>query len=154
MVERIPLTFTSGTLRLIQGKLRGFENDLQSITLKDALEEMAGALNNEWKAHINVRVRGQEPTLSVSAKQFFFKVALGVIDSYRHAKTIKINLNLKYDGQHVILTISDNGVVFGVNKGLVSYSGLNGIPKELVFMGASLTIIPTQRKGINVTIRT
>jgi signal transduction histidine kinase len=116
--------------------------------------------NFATRSGLSVEYRGGDlPILSPLYRIAFYRLLQEALDNVlKHAHARKVDVTLKYDGRHIILTIVDDGCGFDAEAarattGQPGNIGLFGMQERFARLGGQLTIKSQPGKGASLIAR-
>jgi signal transduction histidine kinase len=100
-----------------------------------------------------VELDGRLPADTELALYRIFQDALKTIE--QHARTRRVTVNLSQSGDHVQLTIQDDGAGYNPDKlnGEKNGLGLLGMRERATYVGGTLTVKSARRSGTTIEVR-
>jgi len=125
---------------------------LERKSLPDAVREHAG----EWsrQSHIEIQLNiDSTVTVDQQIEQALFRVLQEALANVaRHSKADKVAVELKSEGDMVILTIEDNGIGFD-EKQIAKGIGLDSMQERLIDINGKVDVVSERAKGTRVTAK-
>lgn len=131
---------------------------LEYLGLQAALEQTADDINKLQQITVEVNTEGEELSLPEDVKLGFFRIAQEALNNARkHARASRVIVGLKYSRNRILMTISDNGTGFDVQKAKVQTNlkgslGLMSMQERAKLIGASLKIESKVGQGTVITV--
>jgi signal transduction histidine kinase len=149
---------TDRLVRQTQQELTALIQELRPVALEDkglttALREYV----NDWARQNNiaaeVRVRGEQ-SMAVLLEQTLFRVTQEALANIaRHSGATLAKVYLAWDGDQVMLTISDNGRGFNPTAADSKGLGLRSMRERVEAIGGHLSVTSQPETGTQVTVR-
>jgi signal transduction histidine kinase len=101
----------------------------------------------------------EEPNYTLSHTQavILFRIARELlINITKHAEVDDAELSLRFDGEQVLLRVSDHGRgIANQEQALsgVSGFGLNSVRERITFLGGSMSLLSGPQQGLTVTVK-
>jgi two-component system, NarL family, sensor histidine kinase UhpB len=144
---------TITTVQKIAGDLR--PGVLDNIGLAAAVEHEAARFQERTGIPCQARVPASPPTFSPDAATGVFRILQEALTNVaRHAKASAAEVELRLDGPHLILDVTDNGKGISETDLTAPKSiGLLGMKERAAMMGGELTFHRGEEGGTRVTLR-
>ncbi|HEX6819287.1 MAG TPA: GAF domain-containing sensor histidine kinase [Ktedonobacterales bacterium] len=124
--------------------------------LVDALDALGRNFTSETGVRVRVRSRG-EPSLPLRVEAELFRIAQEAMTNVgKHAQASEVELTLRADGEHVSLSVADNGIGFELGRRADESDGRHGIVgmrERARLLGGSLRITSRPGSGTRVSAR-
>lgn len=133
--------------------------DLRAITAQSTLPTRLTNLVEQARATplmIHLNIGGTYRELPLSVENELLRIAQEAMTNIqRHANATEVNINLRYDSDHLHLAISDNGS--GFNPSLIAHAsnghfGLQGMRERAAQINAQLNIASSPNHGTAITL--
>ncbi len=126
---------------------------LESKGLVEALREFAGNWSRRTQINAQVRTQGERP-IPLPIEQALFRVAQEALANVaRHSQAQTADIHLAWDNDHIIMTISDNGRGFDVEKGEQTGFGKQTMQERVTAVNGTLSVNSTPGKGTQIIAR-
>lgn len=149
---------------LSRSELRRFIYDLRPVKLQElglvgAIEFWVHEVSVAKPVQTQVLVQGDQRTLRPSTEACLYSVAKEAIsNSMKHSKARRLDVNIEYDEDSVVLRVADNGSGFDIeavpaSSGSMSGLGLRSIRERVAREGGHIEIASALAHGTRIEVR-
>jgi signal transduction histidine kinase len=127
---------------------------LTEMGLVPALRHLVMTLERQYDLKVDLRASG-EPHLSELEAQRLFRISQEALNNIvKYARTDKANLAIRFDDDHVLLQVEDQGIGFDPEDLSTEeeHMGLYGMQERVDAMGGTLAIDSHLGQGTRVTV--
>jgi len=127
---------------------------LEDLGLGLALRQMAESTAARVNLDLELALPDPMPGLAPDVEQCIYRIAQEAVENVvHHANARKASLKLEPDGEHVRLTVQDDGLGFDPrDKASTGHFGLVGMKERAELSGGKLTIDSQKGKGTKVIL--
>jgi signal transduction histidine kinase len=152
--ERLALIERTAVDNLAEARLIVAEltpGHLQSRTLVEAMQRLGAAVSSETGLHTDVSVDGEPAPLGGVAEVVLLRTAQEALSNVRrHADAARVAVELAYEPQRVVLTVTDDGRGFDPAADAGGF-GLDGVRARAAQVGGAVGL--TSAPGAGTTLR-
>jgi len=124
---------------------------LEELGLRSALRSLVTETTRHSGLDATVELAEELPELSHDAELVIYRIAQeSLTNTIRHAHAGWVHLELRREGDDLLLVVRDDGV--GVH-GAVEGSGIRGMRERALLIGAELDVRPARSRGTVVELR-
>lgn len=126
--------------------------NLQGKGLANAVRKYAGELETQMDIPVTVRIQG-ERTIPLEIEQTVFRIIQGAMSNVaRHSRAAQAEIRMVYQEDHLLITISDDGV--GFVPGTQSYSiGLKSMQERAELISGRIEVRSRPGEGTLIKVR-
>ncbi len=130
---------------------------LDDLGLIPAMETFAKSFTRDTGIRVTLDATAKLEGLNGDKRTALFRVAQEALTNVaRHAKAGRVRIRLRRQGEHVHMSIKDNGKLFNVervmNSGKVRHLGLLGMKERAEMLGGAFEIKSAPGKGTDVRV--
>ncbi len=127
--------------------------DLETLTLIETLRQQVGIFSRETGVSADFEVSGSVGMLSQEIENALLRIFQeSMVNIKKHAEASNVKIDIRIDGQAVILRISDNGVGFENVSSSGRHFGLIGMRERAKLLGGSIDIRSEKGKGTHIEV--
>jgi len=137
--------------------VRGLRSpDAPSENLEQAFSGLQQELGGDHGTSFRVVAEGEPRPLRPVIRETVYRIGReAVINSFRHSRATKIEVELQYAPKHLRLLVRDNGI--GIDQGVVStgldgHWGLSGMRERAEEIGAKLRLLSSPAAGTEIDL--
>lgn len=128
-------------------------SDLEDLGLSLALQRLAESAATRFQLDLELALPPSIPALSPDVEQAIYRIAQEAIENLtHHARAQKFSLRLE-QGEHITLTVQDDGAGFDATKGNSGRFGLVGMRERAELAGGTLTVESQTGQGTRVILK-
>ena len=125
---------------------------MEGTSLRESLQGLAASARSSALVAVTVDVDGSVDALEPKLAENVFYIAAGAIANVvRHARARRAAVGVRRDGEHVVLTVGDDGVGFDAATTREG-NGLRGIAERVRGIGGALAIESAPGEGTRVRV--
>jgi len=126
---------------------------LQQEGLVSALSKRAAALHSRYGLDVETDL-GQEPQLSLEAKEALYRVAQEALNNViKHARASRVVVRLGDEGRAMLLSVEDDGIGFELQAEHPGHMGLHTMRERMEEIGGELAIESVPEQGTRLRAR-
>ena len=132
---------------------------LEDLGLVTALDMLARETGQNSGLMVNFEKNGQERRLPREVELSLYRIAQEALTNVvKHSKATRVNLQIDFDGNEIILRVTDNGIGFEIPQSPTDFApnghfGLLGIHERVDLIGARLELESAKDRGTRLTVR-
>lgn len=130
--------------------------DLRAITAQNTLPTRLTHLVEQSRTEplaVHLNIGGTYRELPSSVENELLRIAQEALTNVqRHANATEVNVDLRYDPNHLHLTIADNGSGFNPSHSSNGHFGLQGMRERAAQIDAQLNITSSPNRGTTITL--
>ena len=130
-------------------------SQLEDLGLSLAIRDLVDTLPGKAEYQIDLDIDNLRVILPANVEQCFYRVAQEALSNIiSHAKATRLSVNLKMQGEQLILSITDNGIGFEPNKNAgPDKFGLLGMKERSELIRANLSIVSQPGVGTQIELK-
>jgi len=140
-------------IREIRGICRGLYPRSLELGVRAALEEVASGFQSQTNVKVNCRLPAKAGSLPADVEIALFRIAQeGITNAVRHGQAKKVSVEVGYEDEEAVLTITDDGTGFDPAKAAGRGLGLSMMQERLQTVSGTMTI-DSGPKGTRICVR-
>jgi two-component system sensor histidine kinase UhpB len=143
---------TRGGLEEVRGLSRRLRPDaLDDLGLRSALAALTTRIGRQGDIAVRRRLARELPPLGVDEELTIYRVAQEALtNAVRHAQPTEVELTLQWDGEHVVMSVRDDGR--GYDRRPPNGGGIRGMRERALAVGGTLTVSSAPGAGTEVRL--
>ena len=140
-------------LRDLSRSLHG--EKIGEIGLQDAIANELRIIQNTGQFETDIQIKGQSYKLDPQKEMVLYRIVQEALhNSIKHAKSLKLQVELDYQPELFILTITDDGTGFdpGALPGSQTGIGLKSMQNRAALIGGTFSILSSEKNGTSISI--
>lgn len=127
---------------------------LVKFGLPEALNDFCDGINESGKLHVRVQTFGLEPRLESSTEVVLYRIVQELLNnSIKHAQASEAYVQVTRDGNHLSLTVEDNGKGFDLNQlNQKKGAGMSNIETRVAYLNGKMDIQTQPGDGTSIHI--
>lgn len=127
---------------------------LVKFGLTEALNDFCDGINESGQLHVRVQTFGLEPRLESSTEVVLYRIIQELLNnSIKHAQASEAYVQLTRDGNHLSLTVEDNGKGFDLSQlNQKKGAGMSNIETRVAYLNGKMDIQTQPGDGTSVHI--
>jgi signal transduction histidine kinase len=126
---------------------------LTEIALGDLLRELAEATTGRTRLPIAVSVSGSSRELPSDVQVALYRIAQEAVNNaVKHAKANVVTITLRYQREHVLVSVNDDGLGFVEGRAGGEHFGLGIMRERAEAIGASIEVVSSPAHGARIAI--
>ena len=153
-----PVNDVKETLNKSLKELRGLSklinpDTLKNMSLEQAITDGINRFNRLNFIESKLTIKGNQAKIDSKIEIVFFRILQEFFsNTIKHAKATRLDIQLDYQTDMLIITAKDNGLGFDLNKQKHSGIGLTNMKNRAKLVNANATILSEPNKGTKLTI--
>jgi two-component system, NarL family, sensor histidine kinase UhpB len=125
---------------------------LDTLGLADTLENLVRDWQRRYPA-VQLSLQQDLPAdLGPSATLAIYRVVQeGLINALRHAQASAVNVNVKLNDQHIVVTVEDDGIGLPAEWSRPGHFGLRGLAERVEHLGGVFAVSNHEPRGVRLT---
>lgn len=126
---------------------------LMKIGLVQALNDLAQNMSSGKLLKVYVLAYGIEQRLPATTEVMLYRIVQELLHNIiKHANASEAHVQLNLEGNHLLMTIEDNGIGFDTGKVFEKSAGMQTIQQRVEYMNGKLSIESRQFEGTTVIV--